>query len=124
MNESMKVLYVEDDADIRAVAEMALDGEGFELIVCKSGQEALEKATDCTPDILLLDVMMPGMDGPTTLERLRRLPHLKNTPVVFMTAKIQPDEMEQYKALGALGIIAKPFNPMALADELRALIEK
>ena len=126
MNEILLVLYVEDEPDIREVTEFALEDEGFELIPCASGQEALERAgaLDRPPDLLLLDVMMPGMDGPTTLQRLRELPRLSATPAIFMTAKVQPDEVAQYKALGALGVIAKPFDAMTLADDIRALLEK
>ena len=126
MNKILRVLYVEDEPDIREVTEFALEDEGFELIPCPSGQAALERATelDRAPDLLLLDVMMPGMDGPSTLQRLRELPQLSATPAIFMTAKVQPAEVAQYQALGALGVIAKPFDAMTLADEIRALLEK
>lgn len=120
--QNVRILYVEDEDDIRAVAQIALDGEGFELLPCASGQEALDKASDTTPDVILLDVMMPGMDGPTTLSQLRKMPHLSNTPAVFMTAKVQPSEIAQLKSLGALDVIAKPFDPMELADQLRAIL--
>ncbi|RYY83161.1 MAG: response regulator, partial [Comamonadaceae bacterium] len=73
------------------------------------------------PDLLLLDVMMPGMDGPTTLARLRERPGTARTPVVFMTAKVQASEIEHYKALGALGVVTKPFDPMGLAAQVQAL---
>jgi len=99
MSQTIQVLYVEDDEDIRTVADMALDDEGFELIVCESGQQALSKVDGLSPDLFLLDVMMPGMDGPTTLHELRKYPKLAETPAIFMTAKVQPDEIEQYKAL-------------------------
>jgi CheY-like chemotaxis protein len=119
MSNPLYVLYVEDDPDIRTVAEFALEGEDFELMICHSGQEALQRATGWTPDLLLLDVMMPGMDGPTTLRKLRELPHLATTPAIFMTAKVQPAEVAQYRAMGALGVIGKPFDPMKLAGEIR-----
>jgi CheY-like chemotaxis protein len=124
MSELTTVLYVEDDADIRAVTEFALDDEGFELIICPGGQEALDRASHQSIDLFLLDVMMPGMDGPTTLEKLREFPELKTTPVIFMTAKVQSAELEQYKALGALGVINKPFDPMTLPEQIRNLLEK
>ena len=123
MSDMLSVLYVEDDPDIRMVASMALDNEGFELVMCDSGQEALNKAVTLTPDLLLLDVMMPEMDGPTTLKKLRQLPQLANTPVIFMTAKVQSGEVAEYKALGALGVISKPFDPMTLADKIHNLLE-
>ena len=121
MSDVLTVLYAEDEADIRSVTEFALEDEGFELIPCASGQEALDKAATIKPDLILLDVMMPEMDGPTTLKKLRELPRLANTPVIFMTAKVQPSEVAEYKALGALGVISKPFDPMQLADEIRVL---
>ena len=122
MSELLKVLYVEDDADIRMVAEMTLEDEGFELIICSSGQEALDKAVDQRLDLLLLDVMMPGMDGPTALQKLRELPQLATTPAIFMTAKVQPAEVAQYKAIGAAGVINKPFDPMTLAEEIHTIL--
>jgi CheY-like chemotaxis protein len=122
-NRTLKsILYVEDDGDIRTVAEIALVAVGgFELIICSSGKEALEKAASLVPDLLLLDVMMPEMDGPTTLEALRKVPNTANTPVIFMTAKVQASEVAYYKSLGALGVVAKPFDPMELAQQVRKL---
>ena len=117
-----KVLYVEDDADIRTIASLALEAVGgLTLQPCASGAEALERAAGFAPDLLLLDVMMPGMDGPTTLARLRDLPQTRDVPVIFMTAKVQASEVQHYKALGALGVISKPFDPMTLAAEVQAL---
>ncbi len=120
---SLKILYVEDEADIRAVAQIALETVGgFSLCQCASGEEALQRAAECAPDLLLLDVMMPGMDGPTTLLRLRGLPATAQTPAIFMTAKVQPSEIAHFKSLGALDVIAKPFDPMALADQVRRIM--
>lgn len=115
-----RILYVEDEDDIRAVAELALvNVAGFELRSCASGAEALEAAESFAPDMLLLDVMMPDMDGPATLRALRQIPSLAETPAVFMTAKVQPDEVNRYLELGAVDVIAKPFDPMSLGDQLR-----
>lgn len=117
-----KILYVEDDPDIQAIAIMVLDAiSGFTLEACASGNDAVTKAVAFGPDLVLLDVMMPGMDGPETLQALRKLPELANTPVVFMTAKVQPQEVQGYLDLGAVGVIAKPFDPMTLADQLREI---
>jgi two-component system, OmpR family, response regulator len=117
-----KILYVEDDPDIQAIAVMVLDAiSGFNLEPCSSGSEALSKAVAFNPDLILLDVMMPGMDGPETLHALRQMPELAATPVVFMTAKVQPQEVQGYMNLGAVGVIAKPFDPMTLADQLREI---
>lgn len=124
-HELTRILYVEDDPDIQAIAVMVLETiHGFILESCSSGSEALQKAVQFKPDLVLLDVMMPGMDGPETLKGLRGFPELATTPVVFMTAKVQPQEVEGYLNLGAVGVIAKPFDPMTLADELRAIWAK
>lgn len=115
-----KILYVEDEPDIQTVAAMALESlGGFELLICSSGDEALAKAPSFAPDMILLDVMMPGMDGPTLLKALRSMPKLTSTPVVFMTAKVQPQELAHYRSLGALDVIHKPFDPMTLTDQVR-----
>ena len=120
-----RILYVEDDPDIRAVATLALQAVGgFTLQVCSSGSEAIEAAPDFAPDLILIDVMMPSMDGPTTFQALRVLPGTAKTPVVFMTAKVQPSEVAHYKEMGALDVIAKPFDPMTLAAAVRAIYEK
>jgi CheY-like chemotaxis protein len=117
-----RVLYVEDDTDIRTIALMALETVGaLQVRACASGAEAIEAAAGFGPDLLLLDVMMPGMDGMTTLARLREIPATAKTPVVFMTAKVQASEVEQYKALGAAGVITKPFDPMTLATQVEEL---
>ncbi len=117
-----RILMVDDDSDIRTVAQISLTAVGgFTVEVCGSGPEALERAPAFGPDLILLDVMMPGMDGPTTLRRLREIPALAQTPVIFMTAKVQPQEVVQLKACGAMDVLAKPFDPMALPDSLRRI---
>lgn len=119
------ILYVEDDPDIQAVAQIALEMVGgFTLKACNSGPEALAAAEEIIPDLILIDVMMPKMDGPTTLINLRKLPNTATTPVIFMTAKVQASEVAHYKSLGALGVIAKPFDPMTLAQQIRQLWEQ
>lgn len=118
--ELTRILYVEDDPDIQAIAMMVLETiSGFTVEPCSGGSEALQKAVPFKPDLILLDVMMPGMDGPETLKGLRNFAELEQTPVVFMTAKVQPQEVQGYLNLGAAGVIAKPFDPMTLAQELR-----
>lgn len=118
--ESLKVLYVEDDLDIQLIARIALEEiGGFELCTCTSGHEALAQIGQFQPDLLLLDVMMPVMDGPTLLAQLRQHPNAATTPVVFMTARVQRTEVEHYRGLGALTVIAKPFDPLTLAQQLR-----
>jgi len=107
------------------VALMSL-GLADDLVVepCSSGQQALDKVTAFEPDLVLLDVMMPDMDGPTTLGKLREMPAGKTVPIVFMTAKVQRDEVERFLALGAAGIIPKPFDPMTLADQVKEIWRK
>lgn len=120
-----RVLYVEDEADIQAVAKLALEMVGgFTVKICTSGREAMEQAAGFAPDMILLDVMMPNMDGPSTLQALRAQPVLAEIPVAFMTAKVQPGEIAGLKALGALDVITKPFDPMTLADEVRTIWER
>ena len=114
-----RILYVEDEPDIRAVAQMALEAVGgFTVIACASGAQALAAAPTAQADLLLLDVMMPGMDGPSTLKALRALPATADTPVIFMTAKVQAAEVAHYRALGALDVIHKPFDPMDLSAQI------
>ena len=117
-----RILYVEDEPDIQQVARMALElAGGFTVEICSSGPEALERGPGFDPQLILLDVMMPGMDGPTTLAELRKLPEFVTTPVIFMTAKVQPAEVAQYRELGAIDVIAKPFDPMNLSDTIREM---
>ena len=118
----MKLLLVDDEPDIRAIAKMALERIGGHTVTAAgSAAEALEAARAATPDAVLLDVMMPDVDGPATLERLR--PVLgQDVPVIFLTAKAQSADVERLKALGAVGVIAKPFDPLSLPGELGAII--
>jgi two-component system, OmpR family, response regulator len=117
-----RLLFVEDEPDIQIVARLALEAVGgFQVSICSSGQEALANAPDFGPDLILLDVMMPGMDGLSTLKALRELPMTATTPVIFMTAKVQPYEVAEYKRLGALDVIAKPFDPMRLSATINAI---
>lgn len=125
MPELKKILYVEDEPDIRTIAQVALvDIGNFDVKFCSSGQEALDKAEEFAPDLLLLDVMMPGMDGPATLKALRQKPALAKTPAIFMTAKAQTAEIAEYKKMGVLDIIVKPFDPMQLAETLKKCWKK
>lgn len=117
---ALRILHVDDEPDIREVVELALglDPE-FTVRSCASGSDALTTAGDWPPDLILCDVMMPVMDGPATLARLRESPLTANIPVVFMTARAQTRELEHFKSLGANGVIAKPFDPMTLANSVR-----
>ena len=119
-----RVMYVEDDPDIRAIAEIALqDVGGFEIALCESGAVAVETAPGFDPELILLDVMMPGMDGPTTLKALRELDGMADVPVIFMTARLQKSEIREYQELGALGVIPKPFDPMTLSEQIAEMVQ-
>jgi CheY-like chemotaxis protein len=117
-----RVTYVEDEPDIRLVAQIALaELGGLAVDVCGSGAEALERTPAFAPDLILLDVMMPVMDGIATFRALSADPRLRETPFVFMTARVQAQEVESYKALGVRGVIPKPFDPLTLADQIRTM---
>ena len=118
-------LYVEDEPDIQAVARIALEHVGgFTVEVCNSGHEALAKCAAFKPDLLLLDVMMPGMDGVSTLQALRKLPGCEQIPAMFMTAKVQAQEIAQLHLQGAIDVIPKPFDPMTLSENIKSLWNK
>ena len=117
--ELKRILYVEDEASIRTIAVTVLEAVGgFTVTACSSGKEALAAAPEANADLILLDVMMPEMDGPATLAALRAIAQTAQTPVIFMTAKVQANEIQQYKSLGAIDVIAKPFDPMALSAQI------
>ncbi|MEM5492642.1 response regulator [Hoeflea sp. AS16] len=123
MTETLKILYVDDEDDIREIAVMALElDSGIAARSCDSGAGALETATQWTPDLILLDVMMPDMDGPETLARLRQEPATSDIPVVFITARTQSEDIERFMELGATSVISKPFDPMTLAEQARTLL--
>jgi len=117
-----RVLLVEDDPDIRAIVCFALQSVGgLSVEVCASGSEAIAKAPRFLPQIVLLDVMMPGLDGPSTLRALRGLPQTAATPIVFMTAKVRPHEIEEYRRAGACDVILKPFEAAELPERMRGI---
>lgn len=118
-----RILYVDDEPDIREVAEMALSLDpAFEVQTAASGAEALPMAEQWQPDLILLDVMMPAMDGPTVLARLAEQAATAAIPIVFITARTQAHEVAALRELGALGVLAKPFDPMQLAGQVRAFL--
>lgn len=120
----LNLLHVDDEADIREVAAFSLELDpDIALTSLSSGEEALERLNGgMRPDVILLDVMMPSLDGPGVLKRLRQIPELEHTPVIFMTARVQSSERNRYLELGAVGVITKPFDPMTLADQIRGLL--
>ncbi len=118
------VLLVDDEPHIRRIGELCLQSIGkMRVRLAASGAEAIAMAAAEPPDAVLLDVMMPGMDGPSTLAALRAEPATAKVAVIFMTAKVQAHEVERYLRLGAAGVIKKPFDPMTLADEIRRICE-
>lgn len=117
------VLLVDDDDDIRTIGELALrDVGGWTVVSAVDGRSAVSLAAEHDPDVILLDVMMPGMDGPQTFRELRASAASRRTPIIFMTAKVQAHERAAYLALGAAGVVAKPFDPLTLPDTIRALL--
>lgn len=117
---TIRVLHVDDEPDIREIVDMSFGlYPEFEVRGCASGAEALTAAAQWSPIVILLDVMMPEMDGPTTLAHLRKNPQTSDIPVLFMTARAQTREIEQIISLGAQGVISKPFDPLTLGFEVR-----
>jgi CheY-like chemotaxis protein len=121
---AVRILHVDDEPDIREIVDLSLGlNPDFQVRSCASGNEALTAAAEWSPMLILLDVMMPRMDGPTTLSHLRKNAPTSAIPVLFMTARAQPREVEQFIALGAQGVISKPFDPMTLAFTVRNHLE-
>jgi two-component system OmpR family response regulator len=115
----MKVLIIDDEDDIRRIAVLSLSRVGkMEVVDASGGQEGVKKAASERPDVILLDVMMPGLDGPATLSALRSNPATAEIPVVFLTAKAMASEIERLMGLGARGVLTKPFDPMSLPKQL------
>jgi two-component system OmpR family response regulator len=116
------VLYVDDDADIREIVQMSLSLDGqLSVNLSDGGERALDRMRAERPDLVMLDVMMPGMDGPSILALMRADEDLKHIPVIFMTAKANPSEVARFRGLSAIGVIAKPFDPMSLGSQVKAL---
>lgn len=121
--EIKKVLLVDDDPNIRKLAKMTLERVGkWEVDVAESGPEALEMLEQSLPDVVLLDVMMPDLDGVATLQRIRSNESFRHMPVILMTAKVQCQQIEEYVTMGAAGVIIKPFDPLELPEEIGKLL--
>jgi two-component system, OmpR family, response regulator len=122
MRDLSKILMIDDDASIRTIAQLSLAEVGkFSVSMAASGNEGLERLRTEKPDVILLDVMMPDMDGPTTLVKIHQQIG-DDTPIIFMTAKVRNSEMDEYRALGAAGVIPKPFDPMLLPGQIRRIV--
>jgi len=119
-----RILVVDDEPDVRTVIELTLSRDpDFTIRTCASGKLALSEAATWAPDLIVLDVMMPGMDGPTTLGHLRAAPATAHIPAVFLTARARPAELTHFMSLGALGAIAKPFAPKELRATVKAYLQ-
>lgn len=119
----MKILIIDDEDDIRRIARLSLGRVGgMDVVEANCGAEGIDKAVEEHPDAILLDVMMPEMDGPATLAALRENAETSGIPVIFLTAKALSTEVERLKSIGATGVLTKPFDPMSLASQVRALL--
>ena len=118
-----RVLIVDDDDDIREVAQVSLEMvAGWEVLTADSGSAGLQMASADQPDAILLDVMMPGMDGPTTFQKLQSDPAIRHIPVILLTAKLQPADRKRFAELGVAGVLAKPFDPLKLAGQVTEVL--
>jgi CheY-like chemotaxis protein len=123
MSEPQTVLIIDDEEDIRELARISLERVGgLQVLAAASGPEGLELAASAHPDAIVLDAMMPGMDGPETLTKLKADNATEPIPVVFLTGSVQEVERDRFRSLGAVGILPKPFDPMKLADDLRSCL--
>ena len=123
MSEPHKVLIIDDEDDVRELARISLERVGgLRVVTASSGEEGLALAASEAPDAILLDAMMPGLDGPATIERLKADEATASIPVVFLTGSVQSSEHDRFMALGAAGTLIKPFDPMKLADRVRACL--
>lgn len=119
-----KILLVEDDSDIALLARISLEEiGGWEVAIFESGAEAIGKAAGVAPDLIILDFRLPGINGDEVLKGLRRIAEIATTPIIFMTASVMPRQVERLKALGALAVLPKPFDPVRLPAQLEQIWE-
>ncbi len=119
-----KIMYVDDDPDMLHIVALGLKMGHFTVEVCNSGHDALQQVTSFQPDLVMLDMLMPGMTGTDTLRELHKVPGFEALPAIFLTAKVNKQQLETYKNLGAIGVINKPLNPLKLAGVVRELWDK
>jgi CheY-like chemotaxis protein len=116
---SRRILIIDDEADIREVVELSLESvAGWEVVTANSGAQGLARAIEHQPDAILLDVMMPGMDGPTTFRELRSNPATAHIPVLLLTAKVQSTDQKRFADLGVEAVLFKPFDPLTLSEQI------
>lgn len=119
----MKILIIDDEEDIRQIASMSLNIlGGMDVVEADGGEDGIAKAAESQPDAILLDMMMPVLDGPGTLAKLREHPDTKQIPVIFLTARAMTTEVERLKTMGAAGILTKPFDPTTLAKQVKDIL--
>ena len=120
---SHRILIIDDEDDIREVAGLSLETvAGWEVVLADSGAQGLARAAEHQPDAILLDVMMPGMDGPTTFRELRKNPITSHIPVILLTAKVQSTDQKRFADLGVEAVLFKPFDPLTLSDQISAVL--
>jgi CheY-like chemotaxis protein len=118
-----RILIIDDEDDIREVAALSLETvAGWEVILAESGPQGLARAIEHIPDVILLDVMMPGMDGPTTFRELRKNPATAKIPVLLLTAKVQSSDQRRFADLGVEGVLFKPFDPLTLHSQILSVL--
>lgn len=118
-----KILIIDDEDDIREVAALSLESvAGWDVVVASSGAQGLVRAAECQPDAILLDVMMPGMDGPSTFRELRKNPATSKIPVLLLTAKVQSTDQRRFADLGVEAILFKPFDPLTLSTQISTVL--
>ena len=118
-----KILIIDDEEDIREVAALSLETvAGWDVLVAGSGAAGIAKARENRPDAILLDVMMPGMDGPTTFRELRAIPETSGIPVILLTAKVQAADQKRFSDLGVASVMFKPFDPLILARDIAEVL--
>jgi CheY-like chemotaxis protein len=114
-----RILIIDDDDDIREVAALTLEMvAGWNVVTANSGANGIQRARQENPDAILLDVMMPGMDGPTTFQELQKIPETAGIPVILLTAKVQGADQKRFAALGVAAVLFKPFDPLTLANQM------
>ncbi len=125
MKELNKIMYAEDEPDIRMIVQVAIEATSpCQIAFAENGKDLLDKVEDFMPDLIMLDVMMPEMDGPTALKKLRENPATKDIPVIFMTAKAQVHELEELKSLGVVDVLTKPFDPIQLYTNIKEIWDR
>jgi len=118
-----RILIIDDEDDIREVAQLSLESiAGWQVSTARSGAEGIERARAEKPDAILMDVMMPAMDGPTTFREMQKLPETADIPVVLLTAKVQGVDQRRFAGLGVAAVLFKPFDPLTLADQMSSAL--